>query len=94
MRYPLGKDYQGVGQQGNQGAKQYKYRKPAKTEQSDSDESTESTDGSEIGFINTGGALRRPLTYDNHSFATFCSPPLRKAQSDSRRTGTTSNEQR
>ena len=37
VRYPLGKDYQGVGQQG---AKQYKYRKPAKTEQSD--ESSES----------------------------------------------------
>ena len=66
MKYPLGKDYQGVGQQGNQGAKQYKYRKPAKTEQSDSDESTESTDGSEIGFISTKCALRRPLTYDNH----------------------------
>ena len=66
MRYPLGKDYQGVGQQGNQGAKQYKYRKPAKTEQSDSDESTESTDGSEIGFISTECALRRPLTYVNH----------------------------
>ena len=64
VRYPLGKDYQGGGQQG---AKQYNYRKPAKTEQSDksdSDESTESTDGSEIGFISTECALRRP--YDNH----------------------------
>ena len=65
--------YQGVGQQGNQGAKQYKYRKPAKAEQSDSDESTESTDGSEIGFISTKCALRRPLTYDNQ-FLLYSAP--------------------
>ena len=46
-------------------------------------------------IINTAGALRRPLTYDNHPSnpieSTFCSPS-RKAQNDSRRTRATSDE--